>query len=174
MHTTAHCHAIASSADTRKLALGATAATAARKEGSNKHAFCQVSAHAIVLSSPSSPSSPRHTRCQACCSPYHRGDAPVPTPEALLRSRYSAYAAKDPQFIADTTHPDSPEYTGSRASYIGTCSTARGIRSRYTRLPAQARRRTAKAAVKTATCHLDAGSVTAALSHQGHTYAAGF
>lgn len=57
---------------------------------------------------------------EACCSPYHRGDAPVPTPEALLRSRYSAYAAKDPQFIADTTHPDSPEYTGSRASYIGT------------------------------------------------------
>ncbi len=65
-----------------------------------------------------------HTLCQACCSPYHRGDAAVPGPEALLRSRYSAYAAKEPQYIADTTHPDSPEYTGSRASYIGTCSTA--------------------------------------------------
>ncbi|EFJ51642.1 hypothetical protein VOLCADRAFT_103277 [Volvox carteri f. nagariensis] len=57
---------------------------------------------------------------EACCLPYHQGPAVPPTPEALLRSRYSAYVAKEPAFIADTTHPDSPEYTGSRASYMGT------------------------------------------------------
>ncbi|PNH08962.1 hypothetical protein TSOC_004478, partial [Tetrabaena socialis] len=54
-----------------------------------------------------------------CCAPYHRGAAAVPTAEAMLRSRYSAYAAKDPQYIADTTHPDSPEFVGSRSSYTG-------------------------------------------------------
>ncbi|GLC61283.1 hypothetical protein PLESTB_001739400 [Pleodorina starrii] len=57
---------------------------------------------------------------EACCLPYHTGPSLPPTPEALLRSRYSAYVAKEPAFIADTTHPDSPEYTGSRASYMGT------------------------------------------------------
>ncbi|PNH02599.1 LEC14B protein [Tetrabaena socialis] len=56
---------------------------------------------------------------QGCCAPYHRGAAAVPTAEAMLRSRYSAYAAKDPQYIADTTHPDSPEFVGSRSSYTG-------------------------------------------------------
>ncbi|KXZ51405.1 hypothetical protein GPECTOR_12g367 [Gonium pectorale] len=54
---------------------------------------------------------------QGCCGPYHAAPATVPSPEALLRSRYSAYAAKDPSFIADTTHPDSAEYTGSRTTY---------------------------------------------------------
>ncbi|GIL45387.1 hypothetical protein Vafri_2639 [Volvox africanus] len=57
---------------------------------------------------------------EACCSPYHQGQAPTSSAEALLRSRYSAYVAKEPSFIADTTHPESPEYTGSRASYIST------------------------------------------------------
>ncbi|GIL94073.1 hypothetical protein Vretimale_404 [Volvox reticuliferus] len=57
---------------------------------------------------------------EACCAPYHQGQASPSSAEALLRSRYSAYVAKEPSFIADTTHPDSPEYTGSRASYIST------------------------------------------------------
>ncbi|KAG2491233.1 hypothetical protein HYH03_010441 [Edaphochlamys debaryana] len=56
----------------------------------------------------------------ACCAPYHRGEAAAASPEALLRSRYSAYVAKDPEYIANTTAPDSPEYTGSRSSYITT------------------------------------------------------
>ncbi|KAG2423729.1 hypothetical protein HXX76_015118 [Chlamydomonas incerta] len=55
---------------------------------------------------------------EACCAPLHDGATRAGSPEALLRSRYSAYAAKNPDYIADTTHPESPEYTGSRTSYI--------------------------------------------------------
>lgn len=31
-------------------------------------------------------------RYTACCAPYHRGDVEAPTPEALMRSRYAAFA----------------------------------------------------------------------------------
>ena len=40
------------------------------------------------------------------------------TPEKLLRSRYTAYHSKNAEYIADTTHPDSEEWTGTRATYI--------------------------------------------------------
>ncbi|KAG1664315.1 hypothetical protein FOA52_005713 [Chlamydomonas sp. UWO 241] len=53
-----------------------------------------------------------------CCSKYHTGEASASTPEALLRSRYCAYFAKNAEYIADTTHPESPEYTGSKAVYL--------------------------------------------------------
>jgi len=46
---------------------------------------------------------------KACCAPYHKG-TPAPTPEKLMRARYSAYAAGDARFIIRTTHPDSPYY----------------------------------------------------------------
>ena len=32
--------------------------------------------------------------------------------------RYSAYHAKNPKWIADTTHPESEEWTGTRSTYI--------------------------------------------------------
>jgi len=32
--------------------------------------------------------------------------------------RYSAYHAKNPEWIADTTHPESEEWTGTRSTYI--------------------------------------------------------
>lgn len=40
----------------------------------------------------------------SCCGPYHRG-APAPTAEALMRSRYSAFALDIPQYILDTWYP---------------------------------------------------------------------
>ncbi|MEO0565894.1 MAG: YchJ family metal-binding protein, partial [Chloroflexota bacterium] len=35
---------------------------------------------------------------KACCRPYHQGKNP-PTPEALMRARYSAYAAGEVRFV---------------------------------------------------------------------------
>ncbi|MCU0496991.1 MAG: zinc chelation protein SecC [Anaerolineae bacterium] len=45
---------------------------------------------------------------QACCRPYHRGEALPPTPEKLMRSRYAAYALNLADYLILTTHPDSP------------------------------------------------------------------
>lgn len=44
-----------------------------------------------------------------CCRPYHRGQA-APTPEALMRSRYTAYALHNVAYIIQTTHSNSPHY----------------------------------------------------------------
>jgi len=41
----------------------------------------------------------------ACCEPYHRGTALPPTAEALMRSRYSAYAAGLADYLLATWHP---------------------------------------------------------------------
>lgn len=41
----------------------------------------------------------------ACCGRYHDGE-PAPTAEALMRSRYSAFALGLTGYIRDTTRPD--------------------------------------------------------------------
>lgn len=38
----------------------------------------------------------------ACCGPRHDGSAPAPTAEALMRSRYSAYALGKGDYLAAT------------------------------------------------------------------------
>ncbi|MCB9669996.1 MAG: zinc chelation protein SecC [Alphaproteobacteria bacterium] len=38
----------------------------------------------------------------ACCRPYHRGEA-LPEPEALMRSRYAAYALGKARYILETS-----------------------------------------------------------------------
>ena len=40
-----------------------------------------------------------------CCGRYHRGEAGAPTAEALMRSRYSAFAVGDVGYLRDTWHP---------------------------------------------------------------------
>lgn len=40
-----------------------------------------------------------------CCGRYHRGDATAPTAEALMRSRYSAFAVGDAAYLLTTWHP---------------------------------------------------------------------
>ena len=40
-----------------------------------------------------------------CCGRYHRGAATAPTAEALMRSRYSAFAVGDPAYLLRTWHP---------------------------------------------------------------------
>jgi SEC-C motif-containing protein len=39
-----------------------------------------------------------------CCAPALRGE-PAPTPEALMRSRYTAFAVGDGAYLAATWHP---------------------------------------------------------------------
>lgn len=40
----------------------------------------------------------------ACCQPYHRGKA-APAPEALMRSRFSAFVLNLPGYVTATWHP---------------------------------------------------------------------
>lgn len=42
----------------------------------------------------------------ACCGKYIKGAIPAPTAEALMRSRYTAYALKKVDYLLETTHPD--------------------------------------------------------------------
>lgn len=49
-----------------------------------------------------------------CCGKLHGGAMP-PSPEALMRSRYSAYAVGDVQYVLRTTHPDGPHHRRDRA-----------------------------------------------------------
>ena len=40
----------------------------------------------------------------ACCRPFHDGTAAAPTAEALMRSRFSAFALARPDYLRDTWH----------------------------------------------------------------------
>jgi SEC-C motif-containing protein len=40
-----------------------------------------------------------------CCRPLIEGAFPAPTPEALMRSRYTAFAKTKVQYLLDTVHP---------------------------------------------------------------------
>jgi len=51
-----------------------------------------------------------------CCKPYHNGTLP-PTALALMRSRYSAYALHQADYIIHTTHPKSPYFEKDRKKW---------------------------------------------------------
>lgn len=59
-----------------------------------------------------------------CCAPYHRG-ASAPTPEALMRSRYSAYALRLSLYLLATWHPstrpppDEVDLGETRTAWLG-------------------------------------------------------
>jgi SEC-C motif-containing protein len=40
-----------------------------------------------------------------CCGPLHRGEAEAPTAERLMRSRFSAFALGDADYLLRTWHP---------------------------------------------------------------------
>lgn len=46
----------------------------------------------------------------SCCQPYHLGEKPA-TAEALMRSRYSAYAKGLPDYIRLTTDVNNPRFS---------------------------------------------------------------
>ncbi|MEE2829144.1 MAG: YchJ family metal-binding protein [Myxococcota bacterium] len=52
-----------------------------------------------------------------CCRPFHRG-APAPDPERLMRSRYSAYALGELDYLVDTTCPGGPQWRTERESWL--------------------------------------------------------
>lgn len=56
------------------------------------------------------------SKYKKCCRPYHDG-TPAPTPEALMRSRYSAYALGNTAHIMRTTHPDSPHWRANATAW---------------------------------------------------------
>jgi SEC-C motif domain protein len=43
---------------------------------------------------------------RSCCGPFHRGEREAPDPEALMRSRFSAFAKKEAAYLYRTLHPD--------------------------------------------------------------------
>ena len=43
---------------------------------------------------------------QDCCQPFHQGERPAPDPEALMRSRYSAFALALTDYLASTWAPE--------------------------------------------------------------------
>lgn len=43
---------------------------------------------------------------QDCCLPFHQNKALPKTAEALMRSRYSAFFFRLPDYLVETTHPD--------------------------------------------------------------------
>jgi len=42
---------------------------------------------------------------EECCQPYHAGIAKAPTAEALMRSRFSAFAIPNGDYLMETTLP---------------------------------------------------------------------
>ncbi|HHD77665.1 MAG TPA: zinc chelation protein SecC [Campylobacteraceae bacterium] len=57
-----------------------------------------------------------------CCRPYHLGARPADA-LALMKSRYSAYAAGESGYIVKTTHPDNPDFTEARAQWLASIDT---------------------------------------------------
>ncbi|NTX11666.1 hypothetical protein HUA76_12770 [Myxococcus sp. CA056] len=48
-------------------------------------------------------------RYRECCAPFHRGEAEPPDAERLMRSRYSAFAQREPTYLWKTLHPSHPD-----------------------------------------------------------------
>ena len=51
-----------------------------------------------------------------CCQKYHKG-AYAPTALLLMKSRYSAYAVGESDYIIKTTHPNNSDFTEDRLSW---------------------------------------------------------
>lgn len=53
------------------------------------------------------------TKYKKCCRPYHRGKK-APDALTLMKTRYSAYAMGEADYIIQTTHPEHPDFTSDR------------------------------------------------------------
>jgi len=66
-----------------------------------------------------------------CCEPFHLGKE-AETALALMRSRYSAYAKRLPEYIQRTTHPKSPHFEINRKKWtkhiLNFCDTTEFVR----------------------------------------------
>ena len=57
-------------------------------------------------------------RYRECCAPYHQGKAEPPHAEALMRSRYSAFALKEVDYLWRTLHPEHPDRARPREDLV--------------------------------------------------------
>jgi SEC-C motif domain protein len=57
-------------------------------------------------------------RYSQCCAPYHRGQAEPPDAEALMRSRYSAFALREVAYLWKTLHPEHPDRARPEADML--------------------------------------------------------
>lgn len=55
---------------------------------------------------------------EACCRPFHKDSVEPPTPEALMRSRYSAFALKQTDHLWRTLHSSHPDRKRRRDDVI--------------------------------------------------------
>ena len=53
----------------------------------------------------------------SCCRPCHDGSSPASTPEMLLRSRFTAYSYRLPDYLMSTTAPEGPEWQSNAAKW---------------------------------------------------------
>jgi len=69
-----------------------------------------------------------------CCAPFHRGEREAPTPEALMRSRFAAYARGDVDYLWRTLHPDHEDRAAPKEPFLRTakhaCATYKYMRLR--------------------------------------------
>ena len=55
-------------------------------------------------------------KTKSCCGPILSG-TPAASPEALMRSRYTAYATRNIGHIMNTTHPAGPHHQANQAAW---------------------------------------------------------
>ena len=55
---------------------------------------------------------------KACCGPYHRGEREAPDAEALMRSRFAAFAKKEAEYLWRTLHPDHEDRRRDKAEVM--------------------------------------------------------
>lgn len=55
---------------------------------------------------------------KVCCAPFHRGEREAPDAEALMRSRFAAFAKKDAAYLWRTLHPDHDERQRDEATVV--------------------------------------------------------
>ena len=70
-----------------------------------------------------------------CCAPYLTGSVQPATPLALMRSRYSAFALGDGDYLLATWHPDTQgQLTAAELTQVGLSSDWLGLTIIFTRL----------------------------------------
>jgi len=71
-------------------------------------------------------------RCAACCGPFHKGAAEAPTAERLMRSRFSAFARREVDYLwrtLDAAHPDRARPEAEvRRELLAACNRCRYVR----------------------------------------------
>jgi SEC-C motif-containing protein len=64
-----------------------------------------------------------------CCRPFHRGVREAETPTALMRSRFSAFAVGDAEYLHRTLHSEHPDRAEPKADVVRAIKDgARGMR----------------------------------------------